>query len=251
MLNLIKFEFRKLYKSKYPYIIAIISLAFALISGLTNKALYDALIESGQPVAGSSAYLSTKGALAGTFTMLIGIFVALFATEDASSGTIKNIYARGYTRVQVYYSKYIVSLAASLLISIITVLFTFVYSNAIWGNDVEIVDNVAVIIIGQLLGIIAYHTIFFAISYVFEKVGTAIALNIVAPMIVSLVLGMGDALINSDNFKLNSYWIESLYGNFTSAQSDADMLGIGIALFVVYTIAALMIGMFISNKKEV
>lgn len=251
MKKLISFEFRKLFKSKYFYIITVISVIFILLSGLTNKAISDALIANGETVQPYSSYLFTKGALGGTYTMFIAIFVALFATEDSASGTLKNIYSKGYTRNQVYFSKYIVSLIAVLIISAVTVAFAYGYSNSIWGNNLEIADNLLVIIVGQLLGIAAYHAIFFAISTIFGKVGSAIALNIIGPIAVSLVLGLGDAFIKSENTKLTSYWVDSLFSNFTSSISNQKMLETGIVFFVIYTVCAILIGQFLNRKKEI
>ena len=177
--------------------------------------------------------------------------VALFATEDSASGTLKNIYAKGYTRSQVYFSKYVVSLIAVLIMSAVTVVFAYGYSNSIWGNDLEIADNVSAIFIGQLLGIAAYHAIFFAISTIFGKVGSAIALNIIGPMAVSLVFGLGDAFIKSENTKLTSYWVDSLYSNFTASVSNQNILTTGIVLFAIYIGAAIFIGLFMNRKKEI
>ena len=251
MKKLIRFEFRKLFRSKYFYVLAGISVLFVLISGLTTKAINDMITASGESGSAYSAYLFTKGALSGTYTILIGIFVALFATEDNSNGTIKNIYAKGYSRNQVYFSKYIVSLFAVVMISLATVVIAYLYSNSTWGNTLAITDNVALIVFGQLFGICAYHAIFFAISSIFGKIGSAIALNIVAPMGVSLVLGMGDAFIKSENIKLTSYWLDSLFANFTSTVSDTKILPAGIALFIIYTAAAIALGLFINQKKEI
>ena len=251
MNKLISFEFRKLLKSKYFYIITAISVMFVLLSGLTNKAISDALIANGETVQPYSSYLFTKGALGGTYTMFIAIFVALFATEDSASGTLKNIYAKGYTRSRVYFSKYIVSLIAVLIMSAVTVLFAYGYSYFIWGNNLEIADNIFIIIVGQLLGVVTYHAIFFAISTAFGKVGPAIALNIIGPMAVSLVLGLGDAFIKSENAKLTSYWVDSLYSNFTASVSNQNILRMGIVLFIVYTGLAICIGMILNKKKEI
>ena len=251
MKKLLKFELKKLLKSKYFYIIAIISFAFVIISGLTTKAINNALIEKGESVDPYSAYLFTKSALSGTYTLLVGIFVALFATEDNSNGTIKNIYARGYSRTLVYFAKYVVSLLAVIVISLLTVWIAYIYSNSVWGNALAITDNVAVIVLGQLLGICAYHAIFFAISSIFCKNSSAIALNIIGPMAVSLVLGLGDAFIKSENVRLTSYWLDSLFSNFTSAVSDTKLLPVGIALFIVYTVAAIVVGLLINRKKEI
>ena len=135
--------------------------------------------------------------------------------------------------------------------SAITVVFAFGYSTPIWGNSLEITDNVLLVVVGQLLGIATYHAIFFAISTIFGKVGSAIALNIIGPMAVSLVLGLGDAFIKSENTKLTSYWIDSLFSNFTSSVSDQKMMVTGIILFIVYTGVAIFVGMNMNRKKEI
>ena len=198
-----------------------------------------------------TSFFSAKGALSGTHTLLIGIFVALFATEDSTCGTIKNIYAKGYSRNQVYLSKYVVSFVAVTIISILTVVAAYLYANTIWDNSLEITDHIAVIMIGQLLGIFAYHAIFFAISNSFGKIGAAIALNIIGPMAVSLVLGMCDAFIKSENTKLTSYWLDSLFGNFTATVTDEKFIATGIVLFVLYTVLAIAVGMFTNRRKDI
>ncbi|MBO4219856.1 MAG: ABC transporter permease [Clostridia bacterium] len=251
MKKLICFEFRKLFRSKYFYIITAVSVLFVLLSGLTSKAISDAIIENGETVQPYSAYLFTKSALGGTYTLFVAIFVALFATEDSTSGTLKNIYAKGYTRNQVYFSKYLVSLISVLVISAVTVLFAYSYSYSIWGNDLKPTDHVFLIFVGQFLGIAAYHAIFFAISTTFGKVGSAIALNIIGPMAVALVLGLGDAFIKSENTKLTSFWVDSLFSNFTTSDSNQKMLGIGIVFFTVYIAAAILIGSLVNRKKEI
>ncbi len=249
--KLIKFEFRKLFKSKYFYIIGAIAIAFVLISGITTKAINDAIVAEGGEATPYSAYLFTKSALSGTFTMLIGIFAALFATEDQTCGTLKNIVAKGYSRTKLYFSKYIVSLVGVLIISALTIAVSYGYGNSIWSNSLEITDNVALIVIGQLLGLLAYHSVFFAISYTSGKVGAAIALNIIGPLGVSLILGMGDAFIKNDNFKLSSFWLDSLFSNFTSSITDTKLIGVGIALLIVYFAIAILVGSLINRRKEI
>ena len=70
-------------------------------------------------------------------------------------------------------------------------------------------------------------------------------------MAVSLVLGLGDAFIKSENTKLTSYWVDSLYSNFTVSVSDQNVLTTGIVLFAIYIGAAIFIGLFINRKKEI
>ena len=250
MKKLLRFEFRRLRKAKYFYILTIVSLLFVVISGLTSKALNDALQQKGEAVAPYSAYLFAKGALGGTYTLLLGIFVALFATEDQSGGTMKNILAKGCGRRQIFLSKYLISLAAVLVMSLVTVVVAYGYGRSVWGSELPVTDSVPLIVLGQTLGIAAYHALFFAISYTVGKSGSAIAMNIVVPLVVSLVLGMGDAFIRSERFRLSEYWLDPLHKNFTAAATDSAKIGIGIVLFLVYLAAAVLIGITVNRKKE-
>ena len=103
MKNLLKLEFRKLKTRKSFYIcIAVMVGMFAIstftINGLINPDFSEDL--------GLSGINSLIGALSSSsFTMISGIFVALFVCEDYTSQTVKNIYAKGYSRTKVYLSK--------------------------------------------------------------------------------------------------------------------------------------------------
>ncbi len=248
--KLILFELRKLVKSKYFYVIAIISVAFIIISGLTTKTVNDFIAqEDPELVANINSYSFIKSALAGTFTILIGIFVALYAAEDYSSGTLKNIYGRGYNRINVYFSKYIVSLIGVLVITILTILSAFIFGTAAWGG-MKTDDNLAIIILGQFLCVAAYHSIFFAIAFSFGKPGAGIALNIIGPMAISLVLTMLDAFINNENINISAYWIDAIFSNFTGA-TDTAKVGYGMVLAIVYLGISSFAGVFVTRKRDV
>ncbi len=250
MKKLLRFELRRLRKAKFFYVLTIVSLLFVVISGLTTKALNDALQENGGTAAPFSAYLFAKGALGGSYTLLLGIFVALFATEDQAGDTMKNIIAKGCGRRQIFLSKYLISLAAVLVMSLVTAAAAFAYGKSVWGSGAAVTDNVPRIVLGLTLGIAAYHALFFAISYTVGKSGSAIAMNIVVPLVVSLVLGMGDAFLRSEKFQLSEYWIDPLYQNFTAAATDSGKVRVGIVLFPVYLAAAILIGVAVNRKKE-
>ena len=47
---------------------------------------------------------------------VLAVFVGIFVCEDRVRGTIKNIYARGYSRTSVFLAKFIVSSATSVLL---------------------------------------------------------------------------------------------------------------------------------------
>lgn len=252
MNKLLRFELRKILRSKAFYICVAISIGFLLLSVVTAKFGNDALEALGMPTLTLSGVFFAKSAISNaSIGMISAIFIALYVCEDFTSGTMKTILAKGNDRTKVYFSKYIISLCAVVVWSIVSVLVAFLLGTAMYGNAEALKDNVALIIIGQLLGVLAYHSLYFMISYAFTKVGASIALNLLGPIGVSLLLGLGDTLIKSDWFKLNDYWIDGIVTNFTSSTTNNNLIISGVIMLVIYCAAAVIGGWLIAKHKEI
>ena len=90
MNNLLKFEFRKLFNQKSFYICTGVMLALSFIAMLFNKALAEnSDLNTVMPTA-KSALLSAISS--SNFTIICGIFIALFVCTDYDQQTIKNVY---------------------------------------------------------------------------------------------------------------------------------------------------------------
>ncbi len=96
MNNLMKFEFRKLFKQKSFYICTAVMLGMSFIGLLLNKALASNPDFNIVLPTASSALLSAVSS--SSFTMVCGIFIALFVCTDYDQQTIKNVYSRGFSR---------------------------------------------------------------------------------------------------------------------------------------------------------
>lgn len=106
MKNLLKFEFHKLFKQKSFYICTIIMLVLSFFSILLNKSLANnPELNMAMPMVMSSLLTAVNSS---NFTMICGIFIALFVCTDYDQQTIKNVYSRGFSRSKVYFAKYIV-----------------------------------------------------------------------------------------------------------------------------------------------
>ena len=245
--RLIRFELRKILKSRYLYVTAAISVLFIIILGATSS-IAKAIVEGQGQVYEGTAYSFAKSALGGTFTMLIGVFVAIAATEDNAMGTTKNIIARGYSRIKIFLAKYITSFIGVLLISAISLIVATIYGNIAFPHG-EITDNLVAVIFGQLFGLLAYHALFYAISSGFGKIGPAIAVSLIGPMGVTLILTLVDTAIRIEDAKLSKYWVSSLFGNFTGT-TDPTIYGRCFGLLAAYFVVSLFIGFLISRNKE-
>lgn len=252
--KLILFELRKLFRSRYFYVITIISVVFVLLTGVTSLIALNIVKNSGDTIPPElglnvTAYAFTKGALGGTYSMLIGIFVAIAATEDNALGTMKNIIGKGYSRLKVFTAKYITSFIGILVMSIITVAVSLGFGLAVFEKGGVGNDNVAIIILGQFFGLLAYHAIYYAVSTGFGKIGPAIAVSLIGPMGMTLVLTLVDTAIRNDNFKVSPYWVSALYNNFTGF-TDPNIYGRCFGLLIAYFAVALVVGFLINRRRE-
>ena len=251
MLELIRFEFRKVLRSKYMYIIFGIGLIFALLTPVTIWGVNLFAEELGQPVTPFSAYLSAKAAIGSSFSLFAGIFIGIFATEDFAQHTNKNIIARGYTRLQLYFSKYIVSLVLCVGFALLQVLFSFALGAAMFGDGgLTIDDNLAVIIFGQLLCILAYHSLFFGVSYAISKTAGAIIINVLVINVVSTILALIDVFVNNEEITLSYYWIDGVLSNLSQPYTDTSVILPGVFILLGVIALSQTLGILVSRKKQ-
>ncbi len=247
MNKLIKFELNKLAKQKSFYICIGIMLAMLFLSALISKSWTDSGNATDVIQSGFAFSISSIGGA--SFTMISAIFVALFICDDYTNNTLKNIYARGYSRKDVFISKYIAVIISTLIMGISCIIFSLIIGSSMWQLG-SMPTNYILSLGGQLILILAYATIFFVISMVIGKTGGAIACNIVGPMIIGTVLSLGDSWIKMDNFKLNSYWLDSFMSKLTSSTLEVNVALTTMLLCIVYAGIILVVGQQLNKKKE-
>ncbi|MGN1095124.1 MAG: ABC transporter permease, partial [Eubacteriales bacterium] len=105
--KLLRFEFRKLFGRKVMGILSGLTLGNILFNAL----FYVSLLSDG-------AYTVTLSDIVSQVSLIIinnylslfaVIFVSLILCDDYSNRTMKNIVSRGYSRISIFFSKYIVT----------------------------------------------------------------------------------------------------------------------------------------------
>ena len=251
MLKLIKFEFRKIFRNKYMYIIFGIGLAMTLLTipliGIANYMMS----QIGEPTIPYSGYYAAKSAISGSVSLMVGIFIGIFACEDFSSGTNKNIIGKGYNRLSLFYSKYIVSLILCLGYALILILLSLGLGYAIYQDGgMSIDDNVFVIFICQLVCVIAYHAFFFCFSYSVSKTAIAIAFNIIVPALLETIVTIINVIINRDDFLLTNFVIDGALANLSSTYTNMDVILPSMLTLVGYIALSNVVGILIARKKQ-
>lgn len=247
MINLLKFEWRKLCQSKLMYIVYGLGLLSLTLMIVLSKVM-------GAPASNASLAL-LNGISGSSMISLTGIFLALFATNDYSQHTIKNIYARGYSRTAVYFSKYLVSLAVVFVVAIAYMCYGFLLmlmtGNPAQGLTAAGCGNLAL----QALWLVGMHGLFFGLSTMVARPGVAVALNVVGiTLLFSLLntlLSLCFAKVPNYNFNLTDYQLEYVLMTLLSdaALTTAELLK-AILLPIGYAVVFVTGGWLVNQRRD-
>lgn len=249
MKNLLKLELRKMRKQKSFYICTIIIVGLLFLSVKTAEVLtQNPEIANQFSASGIDIVL---GALnSSSFLMIAGIFVALCVCDDYEQQTVKNIYARGYSRKQVYLSKLISVWIGTTIMFAITTLCAFLFSKSYFeASDFQNIRFVGILAV-QYAACMANLGLCFLVSSLLRKNGSSIAATIVAPMIINMLLGMIDSFIKFENFSLTNVWLSSFMGDLSKLSVSSERLMICLAASLAYIIVFAFIGIFSHRKIE-
>ncbi len=236
--KLLHFEVHKLVRQKSFYICLAVAVAMLFVSTYTTYLISKDVVDAGQMgICGMDVMIGA--ASGGTLAMVIAVFVPLFVCEDYTSGTIRNIITRGYTRLAVFSAKLIVVLLAAAVMSIVCMASGYLIGTAFAGSGAQAFDASAVkILLCQLAVILAETTLFYAICSVLQKTGGAIAICLVLPMVMTVLLTLADTALAEKEIELSGYWIDRVSSSLGSFDVSSDELKKALLTALAYFIAA-------------
>lgn len=220
MYNLLHFQFRRLYKRALPYVLVafILFMTFSTLGNmygdktiiyLPSMSVFDLFIGSGYPyksgnilTVGSSIIMcfSSEDSL---LLLLIAIFIAIFVSEDRTKGTIKNIYSKGYSRIKIFFSKYLtaISLPAAFYFLILLVSYIYLLIRGTGTSDYSNFGNPFSILLFIFLRFLAISTFYYMLSELSSSTGGAIALNIFTPYLILFIATLFSSGISNNAFQ--------------------------------------------------
>ncbi|MCH5157995.1 MAG: ABC transporter permease [Clostridiales bacterium] len=259
MKKLFLFEIRKLFKMKLFYICLGVVVGLALFGTLGSYLLLrmmlgDEVNEFLGLYAPTAVDVIRSELSQQTCTLMIALFVTLYLCDDNRHSTLKNIYARGYGRDGVYFTKLIVALAVTVFYVFVDWLFSFVFG-CIFYEVGSAEGTLAGALTVQLLAVLAYATLFFFITTIIKKTGGSVVTNILILMFFNVILTLLDYVIfriaHNDSFMISEYWIEGIILKMGSGDLEAKNYIISTVLCLVYAAGFIVGGMFINRKREV
>ena len=247
--RLLHFEFHKLIRQRSFYICLAVLLGMLVVSAETSQLLY---ADSEVLPADLNALDNLMGSVSGSvLKMVLGVFIPLFVCEDFMSGTIRNIITRGYTRLEIFFSKLIAILCACVIMTVLCMAVSYLVGLIFWGTgDGAFTGEQVKILLCQLLVMLAISSLFYAVSTVLQKTGGAIAVCLVLPMVLSIVLTLADTALAEKEIQLSGYWIERAGAALSSADVAADELRKSLLTALAYLAVTTAGAWFIVRKKE-
>ncbi len=247
MMKLLKFEFRKLLRNKFFFILLIL----IPISAFANAYIINKNCEEHSFFIKPSFYeMILSGISSVGMITFMGAFIGSLACEDDSGKTMKNIVAKGYSKFSIYASKYIISLMCVLLMTAISLLTTYVTSKIYFQANAK-PDNFALILFVQIVIVIAYHAVFYAISMTIRKTGVSISINIFLPLVVSVLIAMVEALFDFKDFTLNDYWIDMLLTRLNSPTIKRSEIFRSLYVAIGYLLVLVPGGYLLNRKRDI
>jgi len=194
MTRLLKFEFRKLFFQKSFYICGGISLIL-MIATMVISRMASLMIPEGAILnpANNGVNAALSAIDLSSIQLILPIFLPLYICMDFTQGTIKNILARGFSRNQVLWSKYIVSVVAGLAVYAIHFVCALTLGWIFGGPGEWGLKAIASLGV-QTLILIASVSFYFMLCMIFQTMGASISLGILLPSVGGTVLNITQLL---------------------------------------------------------
>lgn len=251
MNNLLKLEFTRLKRQKSFYVCTIIMIALIFLSMLTTNALLNASPEIAAEFTGSGIESLVSGLSNSSFTLIASIFAVLFVCEDYDSQTVKNIYARGYSRKSVYLSKMISVFISTTVMFVIVEIAALALGTAFFGLGALGNFKFLAVVGTQYVVAMANIALAFAIASVLRRNGGSIAGVILAPMLVGVVCGLADSFLKIEDFTLTSLWLSNFMTDVSTLAVSAERMLVCLVGSLVYIPVFVTVGLYFNKKLEI
>ncbi len=237
--NLLHFECSKLFKAKVFYICAIVLVGIILLLMGTQKLteviaqeamdispeemIYDspedeAILES----MGMGIFSSARtgfgwilNALNSTYVFIaFGAFVAVWFIGDYQSRTVQHELTKGYSRTEIFFSKYLSSLFVCLIYAVLAMLVGFIFGSLFWRVGKDFSAKYLLLMLAQLVIIAAFNAMFCFFATLGFKMAPALILSIAIPIAIPMILSLVDLAT-----QLRGFWEETSEAGETTFES--------------------------------
>ena len=249
MLNLLRSDFYRLFRSKSYYICMFVT-ALLVVLGIIVASL-TSRIDSTINVSLPNGLEYGLSAFTGNIPMMLGIIIGIFVAAEFTHGTMKNVVSKGFSKTKIYLSKYITMLAAAyiylLFIWVIATIGATIISGEFGAFNGKYIAAIGI----ELLLYAGLIALLLLVAMVVKNLGGVIAINIIYILLVDQLFFSLLQLIVKNKIEFTKYSLLNnilFYSNNTAVGSDYLRSAIiAVAVFVVAT----AIGIFAFKKSDV
>lgn len=220
MFGLIRFEMRKLLMRISLAVMIVIMLAMCYLNlqlpDLVGGML-EGVDEADEMLGALGLFQATadtflvKALVSGDVSLIMTILIAVFATQDYRTRTMKNIISRGFGREKVFLARLIVIWSCAILFCLLTMGFTYGMAMLKGCKSGMPVTELCPLLATQILSMMALCTFFYVMAVLTRSVGGALAVGILSGSFIPLLTRVADTLLKNKNagFTIHRYSVFS------------------------------------------
>ncbi len=261
MINILKVDLYKMFKTKSFYVIGIILAVFSAL----NAYMYARMILDEKIGTFPHFYISFFKVFTeniSSVAIYMTLFVVLFTVSEFSNGTIKNIATKGYLRESIYFSKLIVGAISTLIyVAVVALSIYLPYIFVLRGHNITSAFEMPKYFVNgffiMLLHLLAYISIGLMIASLVRKSGISIVCLFAFLALIPLLLDILDKLLGyviETEIRMSNYFIST---NLSYALShvdlsipDKDIVRV-ILVPICFFVASVAIGVTVFKKRDI
>lgn len=231
MNNLLLFELRKIFTQISFYVCTLALIIYQIIVSVLNMHNISAVLDTTPTVAD---LLSSSGTYC-NLSLFCSVIIAILICNDFSVGTLHDLVGRGYTRLQYFISKFVMTIGITLLYLIIGIITSFL-TGIVYLDIGNTFNELFSVICTQYLLALAYTSFAFMISLMSGKIFISIIIGSLFPFIERLIVFLWDSLFGEITIHIKQYSlssIEILPLNNGISQQFTIICSIYIAVFLI------------------
>ena len=252
--KVLAFEMRKAFHSKRFLLWTILSIALSCLYLLITYVMYiantgeikETFTENG--VMSIMKFFSTS-----PVCFCIAMFICDFICDDFSSGILKNVFSKGYTRKTVFTGKLVSSGIIAVVMSVLSSVAVFLLSTVLF-NDMGTIEPINILqYIILTLGIVAFANLFTMLCTLFKKSAPAVAISILALVLLPIGISMAVSNLHLDKlpFDISYVWLGTAIQALASGTPTTGVMIPCTISILAYIVVIYFITMASVKKIEV
>jgi ABC-2 type transport system permease protein len=264
MRQLLQYETRKLFKSKSFWFCGGALVLATLLKLALLELLYVVDMQMSASVPESSNITTNLFDLFTGQTFLItslkdlvpialSIFISLFVCFDFSQKTIRNVIAKGNSRVNVFLSKFIVCMLVAAIFSLASVLGATVLGSIFWGFGGTVTLQILLALVTQFLLVFSMTSWYLMLAILIRNPGITVAASILSFSVIGFALSICDAIFGVLKISTNiaSFHLPTLLTAVSVVNPSNDQLIKAAACAVICLIVFNGISVLTFSKRDV